>query len=1047
MLRWMINLSLRLKFLVVIIAALILIVGMTRLRSMPIDLFPEFNPPMVEVQTEALGLSAAEVESLITVPMEADLLNGVAWLDQIYSESVASLSSILMIFEPGTDPIRARQMVQERLTQAHALPNVSKPPVMLQPLSSNSRVMMVGLSSSEISLVELGVLARWNIKPRLLGVPGVANVAVWGHRDRQLQVQVDPAELNAQGVTLGDIVETTGEALWVSPLTYLESSKPGTGGWIDTPNQRLGVRHLLPIASPEDLGKVTIANHPDLLLSQVTTVVEDHQQLIGDATVNGAPGMILVIEKFPSASTLAVTRDVENVLNNMRAGLKGVEIDTSVFRPANYLDTMIGNLTNSLAIGLVLALVVLFLFLWNWRTALASLIVIPTSLAAAGIVLYLQGETLNIMTIGGLMIALGVIIDDVVIDMENIARRLRVARERGESVSTASVIRAASLEMRGSVVYATLILLLVALPVLFMQGLTGLFFSPMVVSYVIAILVSLAVALIITPGLSLLLMPAVAAAPGRSPLVRAFEGIYNGLAGLAVRGGAYGMMGLAVILIVVGALVFYMLTPSLIPSFQQSDLRVRWEAEPGTSHPAMMNTIAEVSDKLTALNSVNQVSAHVGRAETGDLKVGINSAELWVNLSAGANYDQAVNEIRAALEGYPGRFEPMQTYLPQRLREALLGPAADITVRVYGVDLDAINAKAAEIAEQIGVINGVAAAEVQEQVMEPQIDIAVDLAAAEAHGILPGDVRRQATTLLSGLHVGSLFEEQKVFDVVVWAKPELRDDMSDLENLLIDLPDGSQTPLTTLASVNTTPTPIKIQRDAVSRYADVAVTLGGRSAAAVTADIRSALTGIEFPQESRAEVLGATLAQQAAWQRTLILIMTAIIGIYLLIQAAFGGWRLALGVMLTVLMALSGGVIGALLMGGALTLGVLFGLLAILGIAVRNGLVMIQHIQQLEERGGEAFGPELVQRGARERAGAVFMTALVTAVAVLPLIILGNVPGHEVLRAMAIVLLCGLITSTLASLLVIPAVYVRFHTAPDPEHTALREELALSAAD
>ena len=471
MVRWLIGLSLRARILTLVIAAVILVVGVAQLRTASIDVFPEFDPPLVEVQTEALGLSAAEVESLITVPMEADLLNGVAWLDQIYSESVASLSSVLLIFEPGTDPIGARQMVQERLTQAHALPNVSKPPVMLQPLSSNSRVMMVGLTSENLSLVELGVLARWNIKPRLLGVPGVANVAVWGHRDRQLQVQVDPTELNAEGVTIGEIVETTGEALWVSPLTYLESSKPGTGGWIDTPNQRLGVRHLLPIASPDELSKVAVTNHPDLLLGDVTTVVEDHQQLIGDATINGQTGMIMVIEKFPDANTRDVTAGVESVLANMRAGLEGVKIDTSVFRPANYIEAMTNNLSNSLTIGLALALIVLFLFLWNWRTAIISLIVIPVSFIAAAMILYWRGASINTMTLAGLMIALGVIIDDIVIDMDNISRRLREARESGKSLSATQVIHAASLEMRGSVIYATLILILVALPVLFMQGL------------------------------------------------------------------------------------------------------------------------------------------------------------------------------------------------------------------------------------------------------------------------------------------------------------------------------------------------------------------------------------------------------------------------------------------------------------------------------------------------------------------------------------------------------------------------------------------------
>ncbi|OUC06527.1 hypothetical protein RY27_20500 [Litorilinea aerophila] len=338
MMRWLIGVSLRLRFLILVFAAVLLLGGIVQLREMPIDIYPEFDPPLVEVQTEALGLSAEEMEALITVPLEADLLNGVAWLDQIYSESVAGMSSILLVFEPGTDPIRARQMVQERLTQTFALPNVSSPPTMLQPLSTSSRVMMVGLSSNQLSLVQMGVLARWNIKPRLMGVPGVANVAIWGHRDRQLQVLIDPATLQEKGVTIQQIIETTGEALWVSPLSYLESSTPGTAGWIDTPNQRLSIRHELPISSAEDLGKVAVVDHEGLLLEDVARVVEDHQPLIGDALLDEGPGLLLVIEKFPGANTLEVTRGVEEALAAMRPGLTGIEIDTTIFRPATYLE-------------------------------------------------------------------------------------------------------------------------------------------------------------------------------------------------------------------------------------------------------------------------------------------------------------------------------------------------------------------------------------------------------------------------------------------------------------------------------------------------------------------------------------------------------------------------------------------------------------------------------------------------------------------------------------------------------------------------------------
>lgn len=455
MVRWIVESSLKLRFLVVILAVVLLTMGIMQLRDAPVDVFPEFNPPMVEVQTEALGLSAAEIESLLTVPMEADLLNGVAWLDQIYSESVAGLSSILLIFEPGTDPIRARQMVQERLTQTFALPNVSLPPTMLQPLSSTSRAMMIGLSSDTLTPIEMGVLAKWNIKPRLMGVPGVANVAIWGERERQLQVQVDPARLSAAGVTLDQIIATAGEALWVSPLSYLESSSPGTAGWIDTPNQRLTIRHLLPISSAEDLAKVTINGTDGLLLGDVADVVEDHQPLIGDATLKDGPGLLLVIEKFPGANTLEVTREVEAAMAAMAPGLTGMQIDTTVFRPANYIEQAFGNLTTLFLIGTVLAVVALLLFSWSWRAALIGLVAVPLSLVIAGLILNSRGVGFNALTMSGLLMALTILIDDAIIDVDNVRRRLRRRQAEGGEQSTLAVIVDAAAETRGAIVYAT----------------------------------------------------------------------------------------------------------------------------------------------------------------------------------------------------------------------------------------------------------------------------------------------------------------------------------------------------------------------------------------------------------------------------------------------------------------------------------------------------------------------------------------------------------------------------------------------------------------
>ncbi|HLO13577.1 MAG TPA: efflux RND transporter permease subunit, partial [Anaerolineales bacterium] len=457
MIRSIIRSSLKFQFVVLAIAAILLVAGVMQLRQMPVDVLPEFSPPYVEIQTEALGLSAPEVEQLVTLGLEQDLLNGVPWLDSIRSESAPGLSDIILVFEPGTDLLRARQLVAERLAQAFALPHVSKPPNMIQPLSSSSRFMIVGLSSKDLSLIQMSVLARWTIGPRLMGVPGVANVAVWGERARQLQVQVDPKRLQANKVSMLQVLETTGNALWVSSLSFIEASTPGTGGFIDTNNQRLGIMHILPIVSSEGLAQVPIEGTTGLRLSDVANVVEDHQPLIGDALTNDSSTLLLVIEKFPGANTLKVTRGVEDALAELSPGLSDMKMDTSIYRPADFIEMAMKNLGLAGLIWLVFVVLVLAAFFFEWRTALISLVAIPVSFVAAGLVLYWTGATINMIILTGFLIAIGVVVEDAIIDVENIMQRLRQAREEGSVRSTMSIILEASFEMRNPVIYATLI--------------------------------------------------------------------------------------------------------------------------------------------------------------------------------------------------------------------------------------------------------------------------------------------------------------------------------------------------------------------------------------------------------------------------------------------------------------------------------------------------------------------------------------------------------------------------------------------------------------
>lgn len=1041
--RWIVESSLKYRFLVVILAAVMMLYGINQLRTMPVDVLPEFSPTYVEIQTEALGLSANEVEQLITMPMEQDLLNGVAWLDVIRSESVPGLSSILLFFEPGTDLYQARQMVSERLAQAAVgLPHVSKPPTMIQPLSSTSRFMIVGLSSQELPLIELSVLARWVIGPRLMGVPGVANVAIWGQRERQLQVQVDPEQLRSMDVSLQQILETTGNALWVSSLTFLEASTPGTGGFIDTPNQRLGIWHVLPISSPDELAQVPVEGTTMLRLGEVANVIEDHQPLIGDAVVNDEPNLLLLIEKFPNSNTREVTHGVEDALAALQPGLPGVEIDSTIFRPANYIDLVADNLSRTALIGSILVVLVLIFFFFEWRSALISLVAIPVSIVAAGLVLSLMGESINVMVLAGLVIALGIVVDDAIVDVENIVRRIRRHRQEGGEKPLMQVILEASVEMRSALFFATLILLLAVLPVFFVESLTGSLFRPLVVTYSIAVLASMLVALTVTPALCFLLLSKAPLERREPPLASWLQRGYSRMLERLLRRPRW-IYATTTILFIASLAILPFLNQDILPSFREPQLMIQLEGMAGMSNPEMNRIVTRTSQELRTLPGVSNVGAHVGRAVFGDQVVGTNSAQLWVSIDPKANYDATVSAIREVVNGYPGLDNQVDTYLHEVLGQALERSSQNIAVRVFGEGLAIRRSQAEKVQQAISQIEGVENPHVDLPVEEPTLEIEVDLEAAQHYGIKPGDVRRAAAALFSSLQVGSLFEDQKVFDVVVWSTPNSRNSLTSMRELLLDTPSGDHVRLEDVADVRISSAPNTIKREGVSPFLDVLFTVQDRDLDAVAADIKSAIQGIEFPLEYHAELVGDYAIQQSAGQRVLIAVIVMVIGVFILLQATFRSWRLAALVFLTIPVALVGGALAVLLVsGGAISFGSVFGFLAVLGITLRNSIALISHYHQLEDHEGESFGPELVLRGSRERLTPILMTTLSLALAILPFILLGGIAGQEMAHPMAIVILGGLVTSTLLNLFLLPPLYLRFGHEREREHELFSNPVA-----
>jgi CzcA family heavy metal efflux pump len=1026
--RWIVQTSLRYRYLVVFLAATLLVFGIARLGNSSVDVFPEFAPPKVEIQTLSMGLSPAAVEELVTVPLEQALV-GLPGLDVMRSRSVADLSQIVLIFERGTDLIHARQLVAERIATV-TLPTWAAPPVMIQPLSSTSRVMKIGISSNQYGLMDLSMIAYWKIRARLLEVPGVANAPIWGERIKMPVVQIDLERMRAYGVSLNEVMDVTADALDVGLLQYSEGSVIGTGGFIETPNQRLGIRPVLPIITPEQLGLVPIGDRrkPDgtpLLLNDVGNVVWDTWPLFGDAVINEGEGLMMIVEKLPWANTMDVTRGVEEAIDEMRPGLRGIDIDTTIFRPATFIEQSIDNLTESLLVGGILVVIVLLFFLYEWRVALISATIIPLSLMASLLVLNLQGVTINVMTLAGLAIAIGAVVDDAIVDVENIVRRLRRLRKEGSPLSTAKIILEASLEVRGAIVYASLIEISALLPVFFLQGLSGAFFQPLATAYIVAGLVSPFIALTVTPAMVLILLSNAPIKHSESPVIPWLHRVYERILKRVLQAPRFAYATISII-VLAGLGVAPGLGQELLPSFKERDFLMHWITKPGTSHPEMWRITAQACRELLTIPGVRNCGSHIGQAVNADEPYGVYFTENWISVDPTVDYDTTLASIQGTVDGYPGLIRDVQTYLKERIREVLTGSSDTIVVRIYGPELEGLRVQADEVLAALEGIEGIKDLKKEAHVDVPQVNIEVDLVAAQRYGLKPGDIRRAAAFLLQGEEVGDIFIGGKTYDVNVWSTPETRDSLNDIRELLIDTPDGGHVRLADVASVTIVPSPNVIEREGQSRKIDVSANVEGRDLGSVARDVEAALQTVDFPLGYHAEVRGEYAERQAAEQQLFLAGIVAVIAIFFLLATSFENLRLAILTFFTLPWALVGGLLAAYFSGGILSLGSLVGLLTILGIATRNGIMMISHFQHLEEKEGEPFGPALVMRGARERIAPIMMTALTTGLALVPLAIAGNIPGHEIEHPMAIVILGGLVTSTLLNLLVVPTLYLRF---------------------
>jgi CzcA family heavy metal efflux pump len=885
--------------------------------------------------------------------------------------------------------------------------------------------------SDHTSVMDMSVLAYYTIRPRILRVPGVSNVAIWNEQQPSLQVQVDPAKMAAKNVALEDVMTTTSDSLDSGVLKYSSGHVVGAGGWVDQGTQQLDIDHKLAIEKPQDLANAKLpapagqTGTSKVRLGDVANMVQTYRPPIGDAIINGGPGLLLVVEKLPWGNTLEVTKGVEDALKSLQPGLKDIHFDTTIFRPATYIDDSINNLSSALLLGFLLVVVVLIAFLFEGRVAIISLVTIPLSLMATVLVLRISGATLNTMTLAGLIIALGAVVDDAIIDVENILRRLRQHRAEGGDRSTASIILEASLEVRSPIVYATLIIVAAAVPVFLMQGLVASFFRPLAITYTLAILASMLVALTITPAMTYILMDRAKLKRTQSPLVGVLQRWYTRLLARIVAKPRWAYATFLVVALL-GVGVVPQLGQSLFPAFQQRDVLIHWDAIPGTSDTEVQRITYALDSQLREIPGVTNFGAHIGRARQGEEVVGINAVEIWLRIDEKADYNSTIDAIRTVINSYPGLYRDVQTYLNERIEEVLTGSKEPIVVRVYGSDLSVMRGKAGQIRDIVAGVKGVVDPHVDLSVDTPQIQVQVNLDRAAKYHLKPGDVRRAAATVIAGEEVGDIFTGGRVVGVVVWSTPSTRSSVANIGNLLIDTPSGQKVPIKDVADVTMTSNPNSVTRIGGSRYLDVTANVSGRDLGAVVQEIQSKLGVVSYPRGYHAEVLGEYQERQNVQQRLLLTGIIAAIAILLLLQASFRSWRLGAFIFLTLPMALVGGALAIWASGNIVSIGALVGFFTVFGIAARNGILLINHCQHLEEVEGETFGPALVIRGAKERLSPILMTSLATGLALVPLVILGPRPGHEIDYPLAIVILGGLVTSTLMTLLVVPSLYLTF---------------------
>lgn len=1041
---WIIQWSLRNRLLVVAAFVTLLTGGVFIVRRVTLDVFPEFAPPQVVIQTEAAGLPPQDVEALITFPLES-AINGMPGVAAIRSKSTAGLSSIVVVFQWGTDIYKARQLVTERLqTVASRFPPGTKPPVMLPITSAVAWLVKFALvpslqeeGISEGSLMELRTLCDWDVRNRLLAIPGVASVTCIGGDVKQYQVLLSAEKLLNYNVTVNDVLDAVRQANVIIP-----------GGFLLQPGQEYIVTGAGRIMSLEDLKQTVVKEREGvpIRLEQVADVRFGPEFKRGDATLNGKPAVIGTVSKLFGADTLTVTYRVEEALKEIERTLPmGVEMDTRVFRQGTFIEASVQNLRRALLEGAVVVSLVVIFFLLNVRASFITLTALPLSLLAGVLLLKALGIGINAMTLGGLAIAIGAVVDDAIVDVENVVRRLRLNREKSRPDPPLGVIFEASVEIRHAMVYATWIILIVFLPIFFLTGVEGRIFTPLGLAFALSLFASLVVAATLTPVLcSLLLVRPRAEYPERESLtMRWMKGGYEVLLKKALKHPRWIIT--VSFLMLVGALALLpFLGRSFLPEFHEGNFILQATMLPGTSLQESLRVGERIIASLRKYPEVISISQRVGRSELDEEALPPNVSEFDITLRYGERDPEGLTRaIREDLEKIPGVATVLGQFIAHRLDEVLSGVRAQIAMKIFGPDLRMLREKGQEVEQILQGIEGVTDLLLEPLIEVPGVRVEVDREEAARLGLNVGDVLETAAVAFSGTAVSQVLEGQRVFDLFVWFDEESRRDVAAMRNVLIDTPGGRKIPLKLVADVKVVNSPFMINRENVQRRVVIQANVAGRDLGSVIAEAQEKIRKqVSLPQGYFIEHGGQFKSQQEAARVLMIYGLIAIVGIFVVLFKAFSSARAALLVMANLPLALIGGVVAVFLMGKVMSIPSLIGFISVFGIAARNGIILVSYYRHLRAE-GKSRREEVIVEGSKDRLAPVLMTAAATALGLLPLLF-GDPVGKELERPMAYVILGGLVTSTFLNMLVVPTLFMRYGWEKEE---AFQQQLALERGE